>query len=187
MNKNRIMNHESRIKGNGFTLLELLIVISIIGILVAVGLASYSSAQVKARDSRRLQDMKTVQTAMEQYFAENNAYPTNVAAANCNGGTCVASGTCTDFRYAAGDIDCTIPLQPDCCMPADPAGSCNPGSTFLPIGLPIDPKPSLDYEYGCDGDTYFACAQLEGTGKGNADDTHAFVANGDYFCVKNLQ
>lgn len=60
----------------GFTLLELLIVISIIGILVAIGVASYASAQQKARDSRRKADMKAVQDAAEQYYADNNGvYP----------------------------------------------------------------------------------------------------------------
>jgi len=60
----------------GFTLLELLIVISIIGILVAVATASYSSSQKKARNSRRMSDMKSVQNAAEQYYADNDSvYP----------------------------------------------------------------------------------------------------------------
>jgi type II secretion system protein G len=59
----------------GFTLLELLIVIAIIGILITVGAASYSSAQKKARDSRRMQDMKSLQSALEQYYSNNNTYP----------------------------------------------------------------------------------------------------------------
>jgi len=60
----------------GFTLLELLIVISIIGILVTVAVASYSSSQQKARNSRRMSDMKSIQNAAEQYYADNNSlYP----------------------------------------------------------------------------------------------------------------
>jgi len=60
----------------GFTLLELLIVIAIIGVLVSVGVASYSTAQKKTRDSRRRSDMKAVQSAFEQYYAQNSAsYP----------------------------------------------------------------------------------------------------------------
>jgi prepilin-type N-terminal cleavage/methylation domain-containing protein len=60
----------------GFTLLELLIVISIIGILVAVATASYSSSQKKARNSRRMTDMKNVQTAAEQYYSDHDStYP----------------------------------------------------------------------------------------------------------------
>ncbi|MCM8787804.1 MAG: prepilin-type N-terminal cleavage/methylation domain-containing protein [Candidatus Omnitrophica bacterium] len=61
----------------GFTLLELLVVISIIGILIAVGVASYSTAQKKSRDSRRKSDLKAIQNAMEECYSINNgAYNT---------------------------------------------------------------------------------------------------------------
>jgi prepilin-type N-terminal cleavage/methylation domain-containing protein len=62
----------------GFSLLELLIVIAIIGILVSVGVVSYSTAQKKSRDSRRMSDVKAVQSAFEQYYADNNgSYPSS--------------------------------------------------------------------------------------------------------------
>lgn len=56
----------------GFTLFELLVSISIIGILVALATVSYSAAQKKARDARRIQDMKSIQTAAEQYYSMRN-------------------------------------------------------------------------------------------------------------------
>ena len=61
----------------GFTLIELLVVISIIGVLVAVAVASYNSAQIKARDAARRAIIGNIQTAFEQYFAETGAYPTS--------------------------------------------------------------------------------------------------------------
>ncbi|HYD34559.1 MAG TPA: type II secretion system protein [Vitreimonas sp.] len=57
----------------GFTLLELLVVISIIGILIAMGAAAFSTAQKKSRDARRRGDMKTIQNAFEQYYANNGS------------------------------------------------------------------------------------------------------------------
>jgi prepilin-type N-terminal cleavage/methylation domain-containing protein len=64
-------------KKYGFTLIELLIVIGIIGILISISVASYSTVQKKSRDSRRFQDLKAVQSAMEQYYADHSsAYPT---------------------------------------------------------------------------------------------------------------
>ncbi len=61
----------------GFSLIELLIVVAIISILVSLGAVSYSQAQKKARDSRRSSDMKAIQNAMEQYYADTSStYPT---------------------------------------------------------------------------------------------------------------
>jgi len=58
----------------GFTLFELLVVISIIGILMSLVAISYSNAQVKARDSRAKQDIKAMSDAFEQYYAANDTY-----------------------------------------------------------------------------------------------------------------
>lgn len=65
----------NRVK-KGFTLMELLIVIAVIGILISIATASYSSAQKKARDSRRKGDLKAMQNALEQYYSANSGqYP----------------------------------------------------------------------------------------------------------------
>ncbi len=61
----------------GFTLLELLVVISIIAILIGLASVSFGTAQKKGRDSKRRGDMKAVQNAFEQYYAVNgNSYAT---------------------------------------------------------------------------------------------------------------
>ena len=62
---------------NGFTLFELLVSISIVGILSALAIVSFSSAQKKGRDSRRIQDMSLLQKAAEQYYMlAGSNYPT---------------------------------------------------------------------------------------------------------------
>ena len=61
---------------SGFTLMELLVVISIIGVLIGVVSFAFSTAQRQGRNARRRQDIKESQNAFEQYFAEFGAYPT---------------------------------------------------------------------------------------------------------------
>lgn len=62
-------------KERGFTLIELLVVIAIIGMLSSVVLASLNSARSKARDARRLADIRQLQTALEMYYNDHNNYP----------------------------------------------------------------------------------------------------------------
>jgi len=72
----------------GFTLLELLVTISIIGILLGVGAASFATAQKRGRDSRRQSDMKSIQKALEQCYAVDSSYPVSVtsgSALTCTG------------------------------------------------------------------------------------------------------
>jgi len=65
---------------SGFTLIELLVVIAIIGILIAVISINFTVAQKQARDARRRQDMSLSQSALEQYYAVNGAYPVSGSA-----------------------------------------------------------------------------------------------------------
>jgi len=68
-------------KKRGFTLIELLVVIAIIGILSSVVLASLNSARLKARDARRVADLKQIQIALELYYDANTKYPDDIYAA----------------------------------------------------------------------------------------------------------
>lgn len=69
------MTFYTKKQNRGFTLIELLVVIAIIGILSSVVLASLNGARVKARDAKRMAEMKSLQTALELYYSTNNAYP----------------------------------------------------------------------------------------------------------------
>ena len=66
-----------RLTKNGFSLIELLMVVAIMGILAAVGLVSYKAANMKARDARRAADIQQVRSALEMYRADNDKYPTS--------------------------------------------------------------------------------------------------------------
>ena len=69
------MSHKVFKKQSGFTLLELLIVIVIIGILALLIIPNISSAPKKARDTQRKTDLRAAQKALEEYYVTNQAYP----------------------------------------------------------------------------------------------------------------
>lgn len=59
----------------GFTLIELMVVVTIIGILASIVLVSLDSARVKARDARRLADVRQVALGLEFYIDQYRHYP----------------------------------------------------------------------------------------------------------------
>jgi prepilin-type N-terminal cleavage/methylation domain-containing protein len=59
----------------GFTLIEILIVVAIIGILASVVVVGLGPAQKRGRDARRASDLRSVQTALELYYGKNTKYP----------------------------------------------------------------------------------------------------------------
>lgn len=60
---------------HGFTLVELLVVVSIIAVLSTIGITMYSSAQRLARDAKRRADLQSIQQALELYNSINGYYP----------------------------------------------------------------------------------------------------------------
>lgn len=63
-------------KQKGFTLIELLVVIAILGLLSTLAVVSLNNARAKARDARRVSDVKQIQTALELFFMDAGRYPT---------------------------------------------------------------------------------------------------------------
>lgn len=66
------------LRKKGFTLIELLVVITIIGILATGAVTVFTSQIQKARDTTRISDLKSLQTAVEQAYQDEAAYPTAV-------------------------------------------------------------------------------------------------------------
>ena len=59
----------------GFTLVELLVVITIIGILAAIGLVSFRTSQLRTRDVQRKSNLRQIANALELYYSDYGTYP----------------------------------------------------------------------------------------------------------------
>jgi len=60
---------------NGFSLIELLVVISIIGVLSAVLTANFMGMRERARDAQKIQDLYAIKNALRMYYNDKQTYP----------------------------------------------------------------------------------------------------------------
>ena len=75
----------------GFTVMELIIVIAIIGVLAGILVLSYDGVQANGRDAKRQSDMLSVKSQLEVYFNENGTYPTAATMTNSDASTIAGS------------------------------------------------------------------------------------------------
>ncbi|MFZ2167290.1 MAG: type II secretion system protein [Minisyncoccia bacterium] len=83
----------------GFTLIELMVVISIIGVLSSIVMSTFTQARAKARDASRQASMHTIVTALQEYYLEYGCLPITQGTTICG----PATGTYSDAN--AGDWD----------------------------------------------------------------------------------
>jgi len=62
----------------GFTLFELLAVMTIIAILASIAVPSYKRSQIKARESVLAEDLYQIRRSIDAYFADHSSYPDNL-------------------------------------------------------------------------------------------------------------
>jgi prepilin-type N-terminal cleavage/methylation domain-containing protein len=139
-----------RSRARGFTLIEILIVVAIIAILASVVLVGLGPTQRQGRDSRRIQDLAQVQTALELFYNHCGFYPggNSDSGADCPSGFGTAL-TASHDSYETMKTEVTglkalgLPQ-----LPEDPSG----GSYVY------------QYESGNSGNSYTLAATLEDTG-----------------------
>jgi type II secretion system protein G len=122
----------------GFTLIELLVVIAIIGLLSTIISVAMGNARLKARDARRMSDLKQIQTALELYYTDKNEYPLGNPAINLGDTT----HACLNLANGFGSAPCD--------------------SAFMG-SVPTDPQSGVYYVYTSAGtSSYNVAANLEG-------------------------
>jgi general secretion pathway protein G len=66
--------------GKGFTLVELLVVMAIIGILVAIAVPQLQQAPIRAKEAALREDLFTFRTCLDQFYADKGHYPDTLQA-----------------------------------------------------------------------------------------------------------
>ncbi len=64
----------------GFTLIELMVVLSLITILATMGLVQYRNSQIHAKEAVLREDLFRMRDAIDQYYADKNQYPSTIDA-----------------------------------------------------------------------------------------------------------
>jgi len=103
----------------GFTLIELLVTLTIIAILSTVGLLTFREVLQGSRDGKRQTDLKQIQSALEQYRADQTFYPVDNGVNNVN--TILTSGNSlkNDVGLGSGTLVGTLKTYLNK-MPQDP-------------------------------------------------------------------
>lgn len=136
-------------KQKGFTFIELLVVITIIGILASIVMVATGGTRARARDVRRKVDLKQIRLALESYYNMNRKYP--------QAGSCSYGSNC--YVYSAGGPDWIPALTAGGFMSSVPVDPIN--DTVAPWGIE-----AYSYAYGnvdVNGQSFDLTAQLEDT------------------------
>lgn len=152
-------------KKNGFTLLELIVVMAIIGILSTMIIGNFVTSQMRARDTKRKNDLTQIQRALEQYINDHGTYP--LSSDTTNGGTIVGCGANAQ--------------APESCAWGSEFSLGNPKTIYM-IELPEDTRAGTQYVYRSQGTRYQIYMGLENEEDKDYRDYSAFVDCGNYPC-----
>ena len=144
-------------KVKGFTLIELLIVVAIIAILAAIAVPNFLEAQIRSKVSRVKADQRSLATAIEEYYLDNNTYPMAEKEDHGINATFGSGAGCYDYLTLAIDWsdneDCmihtlTTPIGHITSIPKDPFAASK-GASF---GYYADLNGWILMSYGPDND-----------------------------------
>lgn len=124
---------------SGFTIVELLIVIVVIGILAALVLNTFQGVQARARDTERKTDLVSISTQLEAYYADFGHYP--------SGSTTV--DTCGANNGGTYTGDCALAVLTT--RGLDPEALNDPNNN--PINIGANPGTDNQYYYDVTGAT----------------------------------
>ncbi len=91
------------VRHNGFTLVELMIVVAIIGILASIAIPAYSDYVTRGKIAQAISELADARIKMEQFYQDNRTYSPGINAASLG----IASGSKSYFTYALSSVGLT--------------------------------------------------------------------------------
>lgn len=115
----------------GFTLIELMVVISIIGILSTITITTLNNTRQKARDTERKAELRAISRGLEMYFSAHGQYPAE-GVCDSSRGTCATACPCpgSNWTYSGSYI-----------------GNVLRNEGYFSGGMPLDPLNDSTYYY----------------------------------------
>ena len=96
-NPDRLPRGYARNDKDGFTFIELLVTVTIMAVMMAVAIVSYSSTNVRSRDTKRKADLETIRSALEICRSYTGSYPASVNSnVTCSDGVVTLQATPID-------------------------------------------------------------------------------------------
>lgn len=99
---------------SGFTLIEVLVAMSIVTVLSFMAITIYRVALQKARDTKRMADLKDTATYLQLYHKQNGRFPDSIAEAGCSGWEKGSNAPDNGFiqpLLTSGIIDRPLPIE----------------------------------------------------------------------------
>ena len=196
-----LKNNKKKFRNNfisGFTLIELLVVISIIGLLSSVVLASLNTARAKARDAKRIAEIRQLYTALESYYAQTGSTLTGNSGHNAStvGGN---TGGCNNATSGSPHQSWGVFLQPLVNVgllsqiPSDPLNDSNycyfhtrysPTAGDWHCSMDLNNiSPIRDYEYAISFRSEATNFNLPRRGGGVSTGNYSWSGAGDWYCI----
>lgn len=157
-----MVKNKNRHKSAGFTLVELLVVIGIISLIGSIALVNVVKVRKQARDTKRMADIRQINTAIQIYIIDNGHAPYLGDPINCtasagftNGTNCQAyDSDLATWQLLATDLQLYLAG-----LPKDPCGqSCKPDGTNIWFGYEYNSPSTIGKgcagTAGCDPNSY---------------------------------